>query len=155
MLYVVDNRQGLHFQQVFAVMKLLGVDLELEHIGFGTVLGNDGKPLRTRDASGPVITVVSLLEESKQGLGIDSRCRDVSTDAIHGEHRKSEQHPPTQVGDVPDVLECADTHALPRQEPIFSDLPPAASIFFAAVPVKRCARTVSDTFSSPSPISST
>lgn len=65
-LYVVDNRQGLHFQQVFAVMKLLGVDLELEHIGFGTVLGNDGKPLRTRDASGHVITLVSLLEESKQ-----------------------------------------------------------------------------------------
>ena len=65
-LYVVDNRQGLHFQQLFAVMKLLGADMELEHIGFGTVLGKDGKPLRTRDASGHVITLVSLLEESKQ-----------------------------------------------------------------------------------------
>ena len=65
-LYVVDNRQGLHFQQLFAVMKLLGVDMDLEHIGFGTVLGSDGKPLRTRDASGNAITLVSLLEESKQ-----------------------------------------------------------------------------------------
>ena len=65
-LYVVDNRQGLHFQQLFAVMKLLGADIELEHIGFGTVLGNDGKPLRTRDASGHVITLASLLDESKQ-----------------------------------------------------------------------------------------
>jgi arginyl-tRNA synthetase len=65
-LYVVDNRQGLHFQQLFAVMKLLGTDMELEHVGFGTVLGNDGKPLRTRDASGHVITLASLLEESKQ-----------------------------------------------------------------------------------------
>jgi arginyl-tRNA synthetase len=65
-IYVVDNRQGLHFQQLFAVMKLLGADMELEHIGFGTVLGDDGKPLRTRDASGHVITLVSLLEESKQ-----------------------------------------------------------------------------------------
>jgi arginyl-tRNA synthetase len=65
-IYVVDNRQGLHFQQLFAVMKLLGAELELEHVGFGTVLGNDGKPLRTRDASGHVITLVSLLEESKQ-----------------------------------------------------------------------------------------
>jgi arginyl-tRNA synthetase len=65
-LYVVDNRQGLHFQQLFAVMKLLGTEMELEHIGFGTVLGNDGKPLRTRDASGHVITLASLLEESKQ-----------------------------------------------------------------------------------------
>jgi len=65
-LYVVDNRQGLHFQQLFAVMKLLGADLELEHIGFGTVLGGDGKPLRTRDASGHMITLVSLLDESKE-----------------------------------------------------------------------------------------
>jgi arginyl-tRNA synthetase len=65
-LYVVDSRQGLHFQQLFAVVKLLGIDMDLEHIGFGTVLGNDGKPLRTRDASGHVITLTSLLEESKQ-----------------------------------------------------------------------------------------
>jgi arginyl-tRNA synthetase len=65
-LYVVDNRQGLHFRQLFAVMKLLGVAMELEHVGFGTVLGKDGKPLRTRDASGQVITLASLLEESKQ-----------------------------------------------------------------------------------------
>jgi len=65
-LYVVDSRQGLHFQQLFAVMKLLGIDMDLEHIGFGTVLGNDGKPLRTRDASGNVITLSSLLQESKQ-----------------------------------------------------------------------------------------
>jgi len=65
-LYVVDNRQGLHFQQLFAVMKLLGSDMELEHIGFGTVLGNDGKPLRTRDASGQIITLASLLDESKE-----------------------------------------------------------------------------------------
>ena len=65
-LYVVDNRQALHFRQLFALMQLLGVPLELEHIGFGTVLGKDGKPLRTRDASGHVITLASLLDESKQ-----------------------------------------------------------------------------------------
>jgi len=65
-LYVVDNRQGLHFQQLFTIMKLLGVEMELEHVGFGTVLGDDGKPLRTRDASGAVITLASLLEESKE-----------------------------------------------------------------------------------------
>ncbi len=65
-LYVVDNRQGLHFQQLFAAMKLLDVDMTLEHVGFGTVLGRDGKPLRTRDASGHVITLASLLAESKE-----------------------------------------------------------------------------------------
>ena len=65
-LYVVDNRQSLHFQQLFAVTRLLDLDMELEHIGFGTVLGKDGKPLRTRDASGGVITLASLLEEAKE-----------------------------------------------------------------------------------------
>lgn len=65
-LYVVDNRQSLHFQQLFAVMRLLDVDMELEHIGFGTVLGKDGKPLRTRDASGEVISLASLLDEAKE-----------------------------------------------------------------------------------------
>ncbi|MEM9729896.1 MAG: arginine--tRNA ligase [Myxococcota bacterium] len=65
-LYVVDSRQGLHFQQLFAVMQLLGVTMTLEHVGFGTVLGNDGKPLRTRDASGHVITLASLLDESRR-----------------------------------------------------------------------------------------
>ncbi len=65
-LYVVDNRQSLHFQQLFAVMRLLDAGMELEHIGFGTVLGKDGKPLRTRDASGEVITLASLLEEAKE-----------------------------------------------------------------------------------------
>ncbi|MBT8469265.1 MAG: arginine--tRNA ligase, partial [Deltaproteobacteria bacterium] len=60
-LYVVDNRQSLHFQQLFALMSLMDADMELEHIGFGTVLGKDGKPLRTRDASGEVITLASLL----------------------------------------------------------------------------------------------
>ncbi|MGB5366198.1 MAG: arginine--tRNA ligase [Polyangiales bacterium] len=64
-LYVVDNRQSLHFQQLFAVMSLLDADMQLEHIGFGTVLGKDGKPLRTRDASGEVITLASLLQEAK------------------------------------------------------------------------------------------
>lgn len=64
-LYVVDNRQGLHFQQLFTVVKLLGVVMELEHVDFGTVLGKDGKPLRTRDAGGQVVTLASLLEESK------------------------------------------------------------------------------------------
>ncbi|MDH5491086.1 MAG: arginine--tRNA ligase, partial [Myxococcales bacterium] len=64
-VYVVDKRQGLHFKQLFAVLGALGVPLELEHVGFGMVLGDDGKPMRTRDASGALITLASLLEESK------------------------------------------------------------------------------------------
>ncbi len=65
-VYVVDTRQGLHFKQVFALARLLDMELGLEHVGFGTVLGTDGKPLRTRDASGQVVTLASLLDEAER-----------------------------------------------------------------------------------------
>jgi arginyl-tRNA synthetase len=50
-LYVVDQRQALHFEQVFRAADragLIGLD-GLEHIGFGTVNGPDGKPFKTRE----------------------------------------------------------------------------------------------------------
>ena len=60
-------RQSLHFKQVFAVAKLLGFgDMRSEHLGFGSVLGKDGKPLKTRDASGKAITLASLLDEAEE-----------------------------------------------------------------------------------------
>jgi arginyl-tRNA synthetase len=61
-IYVVDSRQAFHFKQLFAVAALIGIDMKLEHISFGSVLGPDGKPLKTRD--GKVITLVSLLDEA-------------------------------------------------------------------------------------------
>ncbi|NLE88747.1 MAG: arginine--tRNA ligase [Myxococcales bacterium] len=63
-LYVVDARQGLHFQQLFAVAQLLGVEMQLEHISFGTVLDEAGKPLKTRD--GKAVTLASLLDEAER-----------------------------------------------------------------------------------------
>ncbi|MEZ4255080.1 MAG: arginine--tRNA ligase [Polyangiales bacterium] len=63
-VYVVDVRQSQHFEQLFAVMRLLDVTMDLEHVGFGMMLGTDGKPLRTRDASGKTIPLVKLLDES-------------------------------------------------------------------------------------------
>jgi arginyl-tRNA synthetase len=66
-IYVVDMRQSLHFKQVFAVAKLLGWDPpRTEHLGFGSVLGKDGKPLKTRDAMGNAITLASLLDEAEE-----------------------------------------------------------------------------------------
>jgi arginyl-tRNA synthetase len=61
-LYVVDPRQSLHFKQLFALVKKLGVDMQLEHVSFGSVLGKDGKPLKTRD--GQTIKLVALLDEA-------------------------------------------------------------------------------------------
>jgi arginyl-tRNA synthetase len=63
-LYVVDKRQEDHFRQLFAVADLLGIKTKLEHISFGTVLGEDGKPLKTRD--GKAVTLASLLDEAEK-----------------------------------------------------------------------------------------
>jgi len=62
-LYLVDARQSLHFKQVFTLAKKLGVDMQLAHISFGSVLGKDGKPLKTRD--GDVIRLAELLDEAE------------------------------------------------------------------------------------------
>ncbi|MEX2422589.1 MAG: arginine--tRNA ligase [Acidimicrobiia bacterium] len=55
-IYVVDQRQALHFEQVFRASRKGGIATEamvLEHIGFGTVNGADAKPMRTRDGNLP------------------------------------------------------------------------------------------------------
>jgi arginyl-tRNA synthetase len=62
-LYVVDHRQSLHFEQLFALARLWGYsDVELQHIGFGTVLGDDGRPFKTR--SGKSVVLSELLDEA-------------------------------------------------------------------------------------------
>jgi arginyl-tRNA synthetase len=62
-LYVVDHRQSLHFEQLFSVARLWGYpEVELQHIGFGTVLGDDGRPFKTR--SGKSVVLSGLLDEA-------------------------------------------------------------------------------------------
>ncbi len=51
--YVVDARQALHFRQLFDISKRRGCAAELVHVTFGTILGKDGKPLKTRDGDLP------------------------------------------------------------------------------------------------------
>ncbi len=65
-IYVVDKRQSLHFEQVFEVAEKLGIapNVTLRHIGFGTVNGPDGKPFKTRD--GGVMNLEDLLQLSKE-----------------------------------------------------------------------------------------
>jgi arginyl-tRNA synthetase len=64
-LYVVDHRQSLHFEQLFGAARQWGYDqLELEHIAFGTVLGDDGRPFKTR--SGDTVGLVGLLDEANR-----------------------------------------------------------------------------------------
>lgn len=77
-IYVVDQRQALHFEQVFRASRKGGIaseDTVLEHIGFGTVNGSDGKPMRTRDGNLPrlsdlVSDVVSRASERMDERGL-------------------------------------------------------------------------------------
>jgi arginyl-tRNA synthetase len=61
-LYVVDHRQSCHFEQVFETARRQGVaGVDLVHVAFGTVLGDDGKPFKTR--AGDTVGLESLLDE--------------------------------------------------------------------------------------------
>ncbi len=64
MLYVTDKRQNLHFEQVFRAARKAGIvtpETELEHVGFGTMNGADGKPFKTRD--GGVLRLEQLIAD--------------------------------------------------------------------------------------------
>ncbi|GAA0837290.1 MAG: arginine--tRNA ligase [Marinomonas sp.] len=66
-LYFVDARQSLHFQQIFTLSRKAGFvkpETRLEHMPFGTVMGSDGKPFKTR--SGGVAKLSALLEEAQE-----------------------------------------------------------------------------------------
>ena len=64
MLYLTDKRQALHFEQVFRAARKSGIvtpETELEHVGFGTMNGKDGKPFKTRE--GGVMRLERLIAE--------------------------------------------------------------------------------------------
>ncbi|GFM62402.1 arginine--tRNA ligase [Pseudomonas cichorii] len=66
-LYFVDQRQALHFQQVFEVARRAGFvhdGMQLEHMGFGTMNGADGRPFKTRD--GGTVKLIDLLNEAQE-----------------------------------------------------------------------------------------
>ncbi|MCR5202642.1 MAG: arginine--tRNA ligase [Lachnospiraceae bacterium] len=63
-MYVVDKRQSLYFEQVFRCArktKIIGDNVELDFLGFGTMNGKDGKPFKTRD--GGVLRLEQLIKE--------------------------------------------------------------------------------------------
>ena len=67
LIYVVDVRQGDHFAQVFAVSRMAGWlpdTVSAQHVGYGMVLGNDGKPYKTRD--GKAMHLSTLLDMAEE-----------------------------------------------------------------------------------------
>ena len=90
-LYVVDHRQGQHFDQLFETAKRWGLGrVDLVHVAFGTVLGDDGKPFKTR--AGDTVGLESLLNEgveraaavvaADEGLSLEERRRVAETVGI-------------------------------------------------------------------------
>jgi arginyl-tRNA synthetase len=89
-IYVVDARQRDHFKDVFDAARLMrwtasddGREVELVHVGFGSVLGTDGRPLKTR--SGENVSLKSLLLEAIDRGTAEVRRRAEDADApTHG-----------------------------------------------------------------------
>ena len=83
-LYVVDHRQHEHFDKLFAAAALWGYsDVELNHVSFGTVLGEDGKPYKTR--SGDTVGLEGLLDEA------ESRALEVAKEQDQGNNLSDEE----------------------------------------------------------------
>ena len=84
-IYVVDQRQGLHFEQVFRAARLGGLvrdEVELTHAGFGTMNGADGKPFKTR--AGGVMRLddlIAMAEEKALARMADAHVGDDMDDA--------------------------------------------------------------------------
>lgn len=84
-IYVVDKRQSLYFEQVFRCArktKIIGEDVKLEFVGFGTMNGKDGKPFKTRD--GGVLRLEKLLEDVNEQVLDKMKDRDMDKDMIDG-----------------------------------------------------------------------
>ncbi|GAA1577080.1 MULTISPECIES: arginine--tRNA ligase [Kribbella] len=67
-VYVVDHRQALHFDMIFTLARTAGwLDVPAEHVSFGTVLGPNGKPFKTRE--GGTVKLVDLLNSAVERAG--------------------------------------------------------------------------------------
>ena len=85
-IYVTDARQSQHFAMVFKTAELAGWlnhSVKLEHVPFGSVLGEDGKPFKTR--SGEIVRLIQLIEEAeRRALAVvSSKNPDLSVEQQH------------------------------------------------------------------------
>jgi arginyl-tRNA synthetase len=90
-VYVVDHRQALHFEMIFTLARTAGwLTVPAEHVAFGTVLGPNGKPFKTRE--GGTVKLVDLLDGAiaradallvgRDGIDRDTTARAVGIGAV-------------------------------------------------------------------------
>ncbi|WP_405686911.1 arginine--tRNA ligase [Streptomyces sp. NBC_00057] len=85
LLYVVDARQALHFKMVFETARRAGwlnEDVKAVHLAFGTVLGKDGKPFKTRE--GETVRLEDLLDEAidRASTVVREKAKDLTDEEI-------------------------------------------------------------------------
>ena len=83
-IYVVDKRQSLYFEQVFRCARktqIIGDDVDLIFVGFGTMNGKDGKPFKTRD--GGVLRLEQLLSDVESEVREKMADRDMDEDVLN------------------------------------------------------------------------
>jgi arginyl-tRNA synthetase len=85
LLYVIDARQALHLKMVFETARRAGWlndDVPAVHLAFGTVLGKDGKPFKTR--AGETVRLVDLLDEAidRASAVVREKAQDLSEEEI-------------------------------------------------------------------------
>ncbi|MCX4847241.1 MULTISPECIES: arginine--tRNA ligase [unclassified Streptomyces] len=85
LLYVVDARQALHFKMVFETARRAGwlnEDVKAVQLAFGTVLGKDGKPFKTRE--GETVRLADLLDEAidRASTVVREKAKDLTEDEI-------------------------------------------------------------------------
>ncbi|WP_414168680.1 arginine--tRNA ligase [Streptoverticillium reticulum] len=85
LIYVVDARQSLHFKMVFETARRAGWlngDVKAVQLAFGTVLGKDGKPFKTRE--GETVRLVDLLDEAVERAAtvVREKAQDLSEEEI-------------------------------------------------------------------------
>lgn len=121
-LYVVDARQGEHFRLLFGTAKKWGLsDCQLQHVSFGTVLGSDGRPFKTR--AGDTVGLESLLEEAvRRARAIVDENDDRRTDDEGNPTPKLDEAARQEVANVVGIggIKYADLHHNRESDYVFS-----------------------------------
>jgi arginyl-tRNA synthetase len=116
LIYVVDARQSLHFDQVFAVARAVGWlpdQVAAQHVAFGMVLGENGRPFKTR--TGDTVSLSTLLDEAvaKAADALDERGSDL-TGAVRDETAQAVGIGAVKYADLVNDLERNYVYAVDR-----------------------------------------
>ncbi len=83
-IYLTDSRQSLHFEQLFRVAELAGLfdTKNLEHIGYGTINGSDGKPFKTRDGNAADLDDIIQVAKDAVNTRVSENNKQLNTETI-------------------------------------------------------------------------